>query len=68
VGELTSATVRHCQDGGGTIDAQMRPEETPPGKTESKDKSRQRGDMIQHTGDTLARRLDGRTTNVPGAA
>ena len=68
MGKQTRATVRHGKDGGGTIHAQTWPQVAPPAKTDSKDKSRQRGHTIQYTADTLVGRLDGRTSNVQGAA
>jgi len=61
------ATVRHCKDGGAAVHAQTGPQETPPAKTVSKDKSRKQVHTIQCTGDTLAARLDGRTSDVQGA-
>ena len=68
MGKQTRAKVRHGTDGGGTIQAQTRRQEAPPAKTDSKDMSRQRGHTIQYTGDMLVGRLDGRTSNVQGAA
>jgi len=35
-------------------------------KADSKDKSRKRVHMVQQTGDTLARHLDGRATDIQG--
>jgi len=67
VGKRMSATVRRCKDGCGTIHAQTRPQETAPAKTDCKDMSWKWVHMIQRTGDTLAGRLDGRTTVVQGA-
>jgi len=67
VGKQTRATVRHCKDGGGAVHLQTGPQETPPAKTDSKDKSRKRVHTIQRAGDTLAGRLDGRASDVSGA-
>jgi len=64
VGKQTRATVRHGKDGGCAFHAQTGPQETPPDKADSKDKSRELVHMIQRTGDTLAGRLDGRASNV----
>ena len=64
VGKQTRATVRHGKDGGGAVHAQTGPQETPPAKADSKDKSWERVDTIQRTGDTLAGRLDGRASNI----
>jgi hypothetical protein len=48
---------------GGTIHTQTRPQETPPAKTDSKDKSRNEVGMVQHTGDRLAGNVGGCRTD-----
>jgi len=67
VGKQTRATVRHCKNGGSTIHTQTRPQETPPAKTDSKDKGRRRFHTIQQPGDMLARCLDGHAPDAQGA-
>jgi hypothetical protein len=62
------ATFQHFNYAGGTIHTQPRAQETPPPKTESKDKSWQRGHTIQYTGDMMIGRLDACTPNIQGAA
>jgi len=59
VGKQARATVQHCKDGGGAVHAQMGPQETPPAKADSKDKSWKRVHMIQRAGDILAGRPNG---------
>jgi hypothetical protein len=49
------------------IHAQRRPQETPPAKTDSKDNSRKRVHMVQCTGDTMAGRVVGCTSDLDGA-
>jgi len=67
VGRQTRATVRHRKNGGGTIHTQTRPQETPPAKTDSKDKDRRRVHTVQQAGDMVARRLDGCAPDAQGA-
>jgi len=67
VGKQTTATVQHCQNVGGTIHMQMRPQETPPAKIDSKDKGRGRVYMVQRTDDMLPLRLDGCAADTQGA-
>jgi len=67
VGKQMWVTVEHCKDWGGAVHAQTGPQETPPGKSDSNDKSRKRVHTIQPAGDTLAGRLDGRASDVQGA-
>jgi len=68
VNEQTRAAVRHRTDVVGAVHAETWPYETPLAENDSNDKSLLQDHTIQHTGDTLARPLDGRTPNLSGAA
>jgi len=68
VGKWRGATGRHCKDRGGVGHAQTGPQEAPPAESDSRDKSWKRDHTIQHSGDTQAGRLDGRTSNVQRVA
>jgi len=68
VGNSTRATVWYCTPGSGTIYMQTRPKRTPHAKTNSKDMSWKWVHTIQQRGDTLAGSVNGRTSNVQGAA
>jgi len=68
VGKQTRATVRHRNNGGGTIHMQTRPQETPPANIDSEDKDWRRVHTVQQTGDSLARRLDGCAPDAQGAS
>jgi len=67
VGKQTRATVRHRKNGGGTVHTELRPQETPPGKTDRKDKCWRRIHTVQQTDDMQAQHLDGRAPDTEGA-